>query len=360
MVSDQDHAEDPEPEYQGGVPIFPTPEEREKAERARQKLEEGKYRNEQRSVQWRMLYTQIAIVFLGLIGSGVSIWQATIAQDASDRANLLAQKGERDARINAERQLAETRREFESASASSQRQSEKALTQMESQTKAAQIAAQTAQDALTVSNRPWLSAEASIIDSPNSSGMTFDAAGNLGIGFTIKGKNFGKSIAQDIRIYGSIFASRSGNPWIKVPGWQSQICDHPNVPTLGPTSKTPFFQGFDRFPDETYEYNLTVTMDGDTVKRESSYYADDPAQRRYIERFYFVGCVDYASSFEGKRHQTRFAYDLIKKGRVWILPMNAINDPNHMRGNFEFEVGSSVPKDMLWLLPSLEGPIKAN
>ena len=53
-------------------------------------------------------------------------------------------------------------------------------------------------------------------------------------------------------------------------------------------------------------------------------------------------------------------YDLIKKGRQWILPMNPISDPNHMRGNFEFEVGASVPKDMLWLLPSMEGPIKAD
>ncbi len=60
-----------------------------------------------------MLYTQIAIVFLGLIGSGVSVWQVNIAQDSADRSALLIQKNERDARFAAEKQLAESKRQFD-------------------------------------------------------------------------------------------------------------------------------------------------------------------------------------------------------------------------------------------------------
>jgi hypothetical protein len=232
----------------------------------------------------------------------------------------------------------------------------KSLHELQLQTRAAQTSAQTAQDALNVQNRPWLSAEASLGDSlSNGGGLVFDRDGNLSINITIKGKNFGKSIAQDIRFYGGIFASRSGNPWLKVPEWQREICDHPKVLTLGPHDKTPFFQAFDKFPDETYEYGLGVSMGKDDVIKQSLFYTDDPARHRYISRFYFVGCVDYASSFEAKRHQTRFAYDLLKKEKPLLK-----DDPDAMRGYLQFEVGSSVPKDMLWLAPSLEGPTKAN
>jgi hypothetical protein len=107
------NGEDPPPDYEGGIPILPGPVEREKADRARAQIEDRKYKKEQRTLQWRMLYTQIAIVFLGLIGSGVSVWQVNIAQDSADRSALLIQKNERDARFAAEKQLAESKRQFD-------------------------------------------------------------------------------------------------------------------------------------------------------------------------------------------------------------------------------------------------------
>jgi ABC-type multidrug transport system fused ATPase/permease subunit len=74
--------------------------------------------------------------------------------------------------ITADKSLNESAREFR-----------KSLRELEAQTKAAQLSAQTAQDALTVQSRPWLSAEVSLQGGPigNDSDLTFDRDGNLSI-----------------------------------------------------------------------------------------------------------------------------------------------------------------------------------
>jgi hypothetical protein len=190
----------------------------------------------------------------------------------------------------------------------------------------------------------------------NDSDLTFDRDGNLSITITVKGKNYGKSIAQDIRPYAKIFVTRIGDPFLEVPKWQSEFCGQEKILTLGPGNKTPFFKSFDKFPDETYETGIGITVPKEEVLKESSFYQDDPLRQRYINRLYLVGCVYYSSSFEKSRHQTQFVYDLIKKDK----PVSLRSDLRQMQGFMQFQVGVNVPKDGIWLSPSLEGQSKAN
>lgn len=108
MADEHEHHENPPPRIEGGAAILPTAAERDDAYRRAKEAEEREYKKEQRSLQRRMLWTQIGLVFVALIGGGFTYWQVQIAQqsaDTADRSVLLAQKSERDARLVAEKSL---------------------------------------------------------------------------------------------------------------------------------------------------------------------------------------------------------------------------------------------------------------
>jgi 3-oxoacyl-[acyl-carrier protein] reductase len=133
------HGEEPPPQYEGGIPILPGPAEREDAARTREKIEEREYKHEQTSIQRCILRTQITLVFFGLLGAGVGIWQARIAQqsaDSSQKSVLLAQKTERETRLMSEKQLAENQAQFKTTSDSNQKQFTDTLAQVKRQTSA--------------------------------------------------------------------------------------------------------------------------------------------------------------------------------------------------------------------------------
>jgi hypothetical protein len=115
LTDERKSGEEPPTHYEGRIPLLPGPAEREEASRAREKKEEGEYKKEQTSIQRGIYRTQIGLVIFGVLGTGISVWQARVAQeaaDSSDRSVLLAQKSERDARLVAENQLAESKRQF--------------------------------------------------------------------------------------------------------------------------------------------------------------------------------------------------------------------------------------------------------
>lgn len=212
---------------------------------------------------------------------------------------------------------------------------------------AARSAAETAKNALEVENRPWLSAEVEKSDDPINKGeMQFDRDGNFSVIFTVKGENFGKSIAQDIHIYTQLFPIRIGVPFIEIPKRQNELCNKPNVIYVRPG--IPFFPGFDLFPSQPYKRGSGAGISKEEVIQGSSFYSSDPLQRRYIEHLYLVGCVDYRSSFGKERHQTRFAYEVLRKGDPKIKGPLGFPLMN-------FEVGSNISKDSYWLAPSLSG-----
>src|ERR1700722_9538060 len=99
MTDDHKDGEDSPLHYEGGIPILPGPANSEDANRDRDKKEEQKYKQEQSAIQRGILCTQIALVVFGIIGAGVSLWQARISQqsaDTSEKSVLLAQRGLRD------------------------------------------------------------------------------------------------------------------------------------------------------------------------------------------------------------------------------------------------------------------------
>jgi hypothetical protein len=170
LADDRKNSEEPPLHYEAGIPVLPGPVEREDAARNREKSEEREYKQEHKSIQRGILRTQIALVIFGVLGTGVSLWQANIAQQSADnsqRSVLLAQRSERDGRLMNEKQLIESRAQFD-----------KTLKQMQKQTSgqqdaanAATSAANTAKETLHVSERAYVIVEEPRFDFPTKSAL---------------------------------------------------------------------------------------------------------------------------------------------------------------------------------------------
>jgi hypothetical protein len=108
LATEDNNDEEKPIHYEAGIPIFsPTPKDKDADERARQKSQQS-HQQKELSLQGRILWTQIGLVVFGILGTGISAWQATTAQesaDTSERSVLLAQKSERDTQRIATKQL---------------------------------------------------------------------------------------------------------------------------------------------------------------------------------------------------------------------------------------------------------------
>lgn len=99
MSHDGNNEEEKALHYESGIPIFSPPLKDQDAEQRAECKATRTYEDRQATLQDRMLLTQIALVIFGLVGTGVSIWQAKTAQesaDTSDKTVLLAQKANRE------------------------------------------------------------------------------------------------------------------------------------------------------------------------------------------------------------------------------------------------------------------------
>jgi hypothetical protein len=136
--------ESPYVHLESGMPIFtPALKDPDPQKRADRESEKS-YKEEQNSLQRKIFWTQVGLAVFGLFGIGVSLWQAKTAQesaDTSDKAIILAQKSEREARLMSEKQLAENQAQFGET-----------LRQMKEQAGSARL---TAENALAI-QRPWL------------------------------------------------------------------------------------------------------------------------------------------------------------------------------------------------------------
>ena len=97
----QDHNDEEEKplHFEGGVPIFSPPPQDKDVEDRKERKAQRTYEDRQIALQRGTLWTQIGLVVFGIIGGGIGIWQARVAQqsaDTSDKSVLLAQKAERD------------------------------------------------------------------------------------------------------------------------------------------------------------------------------------------------------------------------------------------------------------------------
>jgi hypothetical protein len=99
LATQNNGEEQPHYHLDSGIPIFtPALEDPDPQKRADREAEKS-YKDEQLALQRKIFWTQVGLVVFGLLGAGVSIWQATTSQyaaDTSDKAVLLAQKTQRD------------------------------------------------------------------------------------------------------------------------------------------------------------------------------------------------------------------------------------------------------------------------
>lgn len=147
MADERKNDEQPTPHYEGGLPILPGPADREEAERTREKEDEREYKNRQTSTQFGILVTQAVLVFFGIMGAGISFYQATTARQSADQA----------------KRAADLASDSFDAAYGENGISERTMSQIITQTTAQVQSAQAAHDAVTQSqeffnlqNRPWL------------------------------------------------------------------------------------------------------------------------------------------------------------------------------------------------------------
>jgi hypothetical protein len=90
MTAEPRKAEDLPPHYEGGIPVLPGPADRQNAEREREKEGERQYKRDQTRLQAGMLATQILLVFFGLAGTAVSVYQSATARESAQEAKRAA------------------------------------------------------------------------------------------------------------------------------------------------------------------------------------------------------------------------------------------------------------------------------
>lgn len=229
---------------------------------------------------------------------------------------------------------------------------EKQLQLLQSQADAARAQADAAlrsaiaiQEQTEISERPWISVEAT---APN--GLTFVNGEQPAFALRLSIKNVGKSIAKDVQADAKLFPTSPSFPVsLDALKHQGELCDHPASDPIG---------RFDLFPGETTDREMDVSVNPNDIASQSVTYPGDKP-RKFVG-FYAVGCVSYRFSFGTKFHQTRFAYHLLgpivtsPDGKLFIPP-NGMMPP--MMG---FEVGVNVPKDKVNLMQELFGRSDSN
>ena len=126
------------------------------------------------------------------------------------------------------------------------------------------------------------------------------------------------------------------------PQRQQELCGHPKIGGVG---------AFDLFPvEQPLERELDISAIPSSIS-EKVVAATSAGRSRNFIGFYFVGCVNYQSSFNTGLHQTLFAYELVKPiiHENGTLPMTADGQPL-MTG---FEVGVSATKGEMSLMQEL-------
>jgi len=157
LTDEQNQEKERHVHLERGIPIFTPPLEDPDPQKRREREAEATYRDNQLSLQRNILLTQIGLVFFGLLGAGIGIWQANSARysvEIADRSVLLAQKTERDSRVISEKQLTEAAKQFDET-----------LRQMANQTNAQRDSAKAAvdgvkavHDQMRLDQRAWVAA----------------------------------------------------------------------------------------------------------------------------------------------------------------------------------------------------------
>lgn len=172
MANEDEDNEQPEPHYEGGIPILPGQEEREESARRAEKKEEREYRDRQVSIQRGIFKTQVLLVFFGILGTGISIYQANTARDSANQARRAADMASDSFEINdgnfdrmMRQTVHQTAAEVQSAQDAgkavkeAQLQTEKMDAARTDSEKQSEDALRVARDAMYAEQRPWVDIE---------------------------------------------------------------------------------------------------------------------------------------------------------------------------------------------------------
>jgi len=176
-----------------------------------------------------------------------------------------------------------------------------------------------ANQALVVSNRPWISVEPKLL-----SGLSYDSTGDghITIGFDLK--NVGHSPADIITPVSSKFFIRfGGHP--KINETQREWCAAPAYSGTG--SK----YGFTLFPDETSDAEQVSQL----IERNDVAILRERVQTDNVVPV-LLGCVKYTFVFDSKEHHTGFIRHL-----RWADPASSYGRIDPAKGN--------IPKEQLRL-----------
>jgi hypothetical protein len=187
-----------------------------------------------------------------------------------------------------------------------------------------------------ISERPWLSVEATQVN-----GLFFVNGEQAVLKLKVSIKNVGKSIAKDVQVDAKLFPTAPMPVAIDAGKSQRELCEYPKPEPVG---------RFDVFPDHPDEREMDISAIPSAIAAQSVAYPGDKV-RRFVG-FYVVGCVTYHSSFGLELHQTRFAYLLI--GPPIISPERKLLIlPNGMPLMVGFEVGVDVPQNDMRLMQEI-------
>ena len=147
MADENKDGEQLSPHYEGRIPILPGEAERAESARRAEKKEEHEYKNRQTSIQRGIFITQAALVFFGVIGMSISIYQAQTAVRSAEQAKRSADLAEDAYEIN---------------NGNFDRMMERTIDQTAAQMQSAQAAdnsVKATQDQMQLDQRAWIGVE---------------------------------------------------------------------------------------------------------------------------------------------------------------------------------------------------------
>jgi hypothetical protein len=218
LTDESENGGQPRPHYEGGIPILPGRAERDESARHAKEEVENKYKISQERIQRGILVTQIALVVFGLIGNGVSFYQAKTARDS-------AMEAKRAADLAAD--------SFESAygeNGIADRTMSQTITQTAQQVRAANAsenAVKTTQNEMRLDQRPWVGITP-IRTAPVAVGIPLasDNAGNVSADFKALVINSGKTPSQQVvAIVGMSMHSGEYVPTLDDAAWMTRMID---------------------------------------------------------------------------------------------------------------------------------------
>jgi hypothetical protein len=175
---------------------------------------------------------------------------------------------------------------------------------------AAKKAAQIAASQMEITDRPWITIDASII-----SPLTYDGKAAR-VAFSFAPKNIGHSPAQNVLIMPELVPAFMGDD---VREEQKRICD-------GAAQMNSAFPKYVLFPEEPFQEPFRLDLPTEVINSRWSEIQPRSMKIPDLIPIVLLGCVDYTYETSPRHHQTGFAFDIIMKdGRLPLKSLVPLN-----------------------------------